>query len=130
MKTHILVGIFSVFALLFACRLPSEVVFTQTATAVPTSTMTPIPPTPTITPTPTPENIADSQDLPVWIDEFVYAYSGKVSVNDMEMDTNQLTDEIRKDSEKFSQEKQINGKKYMFVVVNGVPLAIRDEKQQ
>ena len=92
-----------------------------------TSTNTSIPSTPTISVTPTPENIADTKDLSVWIDNFVHAYGGNVVVNGVEMDTNQLTDEIRKNSSAFTQAKEINGINYSFLVINTVPLASRQE---
>jgi endo-1,4-beta-xylanase len=100
---------------------------TPTETAIPTATLTPIPLTPTITPTPAPENLADAKDLSNWVDDYVHAFGGKVKVNDIEMDTNQLTDEIRKNEGAFTQVKAVSGVEYMFFVVNDIPLAVRSE---
>jgi GH35 family endo-1,4-beta-xylanase len=99
-----------------------------TVTPVPSSTptITPIPPTPTVMPTPTPENIADSKDLSAWVDEFVHAYDGKVTVNGVEMDASQLTNEIRTNSNKFIESKQVNGSEVLFLEVNNIPLAMRE----
>lgn len=95
-------------------------------TAIPTSTFTIIHPTPSITPTPAPENIADSQDLSIWVDEFVHAYGGKVTVNGVEMEASQLTDEIRRNGDKFTQTKNINGTSYLFIVINDTPIAMQE----
>jgi endo-1,4-beta-xylanase len=99
---------------------------TPTETPVPTATitLTPVPPTPTTTPTPMPENLADAKDLQFWVEQYVNAYGGKVTVNGVEMDTSQLTDAIRKNAETFTQVKEVKTTTYSFLVVNGVPLAI------
>jgi GH35 family endo-1,4-beta-xylanase len=99
-----------------------------TETAVPT--ITPVPPTPTITPTPAPENLADAKDLSKWVDNYVHAFGGKVTVNGVDMDANQLTEEIRKSAETFTQVKEINGVEYLFLLINNIPLAMREGKGQ
>ncbi len=97
-----------------------------TETAAPTPTFTPIPSTPTITPTPAPENISDVKDFSVWVDEFVHAFGGKITINGVEMNTDQLVSEVSKNSESFIQMKNIDGNDYLFLVINGVPLAMRE----
>ena len=98
MKTHILVGFFSVFALLSACGLPPEAVATQTAiantaiasawTSAPsptvtlthTATLTPTPaytPTPTSTPTPT-EQLDQAEQK--WAEQGITSYRIEVLV--------------------------------------------------
>jgi hypothetical protein len=98
MKTHILVGFFSVFALLSACGLPPEAVATQTAiantaiasawTSAPsptvtlthTATLTPTPtytPTPTSTPTPT-EQLDQAEQK--WAEQGITRYRIEVLV--------------------------------------------------
>jgi hypothetical protein len=126
MKTKTVITVLFVAFTLSSCTPVAKVVPTETA--VPTSTFTPVPPTPTVTPTPTPENIADSKDLSAWVDEFVHAYGGKVTVNGMEMNEIQLTNEIRKNGNQFTKVNYANGSEYSFIVVNGVPLAIREGK--
>ncbi len=117
--------------IILASCMPAVIVAPATEAAVPASTLTSVPTaTPTITPVPAPENIADAKDLPVWVDEFVHAYGGKVTVDGMEMDAGQLTDEIRKNGVKFIEPKQHNGAEIFFVVVNSVPLAMRDGNGQ
>jgi len=73
---------------------------------------------------PTPENLADTKELRIWVEQYVNAYGGKITVNGVEMDASQLTDEIRKNSETFTQVKEISGLTYSFLMVNNVPLAI------
>jgi GH35 family endo-1,4-beta-xylanase len=114
--------------ILVSCA-PAAIVV-PTETAIPASTITPLLPTSTITPTPAPENIADSKDLPIWVNEFVHAYGGKVTVNGVDIDANQLTDEIRQNSNKFIETKQVNGVEILFLVVNNIPLAIREGNSQ
>lgn len=82
-------------------------------------------PTPTITPTPAPQSLADAPDLSTWVEEYVHAYGGKVTVNGAEMDAEQLTEAIRQNPERFTQTKVISGIKYFFFVLNGAPLAIQ-----
>lgn len=112
--------------ILISCAPTAKVVPTETA--IPTPTFTPLPPT--NAPTFTPENIADVQNLSLWIDDFVHAYGGKIMVNGAEMDANQLTDKIRNNSSEFTQLKTINGIEYTFIVVNGVPIAMRENNQK
>lgn len=99
--------------------------FVPTGTAVPTSTFTPIPSTPTIAPTSTPENIVDAKDLPIWLNDYVHAFEGKISLNGVDTDTNQLLIEIQNNPEKFIQTKiGKNQVAYELFVVNNVPLAV------
>jgi hypothetical protein len=124
MKTKTIITVLLVAFILSSCAPPAKVVPTETA--VPTSTYTPVPTTPTFTPTPAPENISDSKGLPVWVDEFVHAYGGKVTVNSVEMDAIQLTDEIRKNGDKFIETKLVNGAEYLLLIINGIPLAMQE----
>lgn len=91
---------------------------------LPIPTFTPIPPASTVRPAP--ENISDSKSLSTWADEFVHAYGGITVVNGVEMDTTQLTEELRKNGDKYIQSKQINETEFLFLVVNEVPLAMRE----
>ncbi len=126
MKVKDIVTILLVTFILASCA--PAVIVVPTETTIPTSTFTstPVPLTPTITPTPAPENIADAKDLPVWVDAFVHAYGGKITVNGVEMNTDQLTSEVSKISESFIQKKNINGNDVLFLVINGAPLAMRE----
>lgn len=128
MKTKNIVTILLIAFILASCAPAVKVAPIETA--IPTSTFTPIPPMPTITPTPAPENISDAKNLSVWVDEFVHAYDGKATVNGVEMDANQLTDEIRKNDDKFIASKNINGTTFLFLMVNNVPLALREGNGQ
>lgn len=121
MKTKNIVTVLLVTMILTSCVPAATVIPEQTA--IPTSTLTPAPPT--ITPTPAPENLADAKDLSIWIDQYVHAYGGHVTVNGVDMDASQLTDEIRKNAEAFTQTKEFNGVAYLFLVVNGTPLAFK-----
>ena len=108
------------------CLLLAIIFLTSCApgTAIPTPTTIPAAtPAPTITPTSTPQSLADAPDLPTWVEEFVHAYGGKVSVNGVEMDADQLITAIRQNPDEFTQPKFINGEKYEFLVVNNKPLA-------
>ena len=118
-----------VLAVVLASCMPASI-STPTEKPVPTATITltfvlpTTTPAPTITSTPVPENLADIKDLQVWVEQYVHAYGGKVTVNGTEMSASQLTDAIRKNAESFTQVKEVKGTKYSFLVVNGVPLAI------
>ena len=92
---------------------------TNTLTAIPTATTEP-----TITPTIAPQSLADAPDLPTWVEEFVHAYGGKVTVNGVEMDAEQLTAAIRQNPDEYLKIKTINGLPYAFVVINEVPLGV------
>jgi hypothetical protein len=94
-----------------------------TGTALPPATATSAP---TETPTPAPENLSDAHDLPVWVDDFVHAYGGKVTINGIEMDGGQLTEEIRKNGAAFIRVKNVNSTDISFLVVNDIPLAMRE----
>jgi len=96
-------------------------------TATPAPTLTVISSTtfePTITPTPAPESLADAPALSTWVEEYVHAYGGKVTVNGVEMDAQQLTEDIRIKPDKFTQFIQAQGINYSIIVVNETPLAI------
>jgi GH35 family endo-1,4-beta-xylanase len=103
---------------------------TLTPTPIPTfsTTLTATPPTmPTVTPTPAPENLADAKDLHVWIDDYVHAYGGKVTVNGVERDANQLLGVVKANPGGFIERKTIKGSETLFFVVNGVPLGIQTD---
>jgi len=125
MKIKTIVTSVLVSIILVSCA-PAMIVV-PTETAIPTSTITPIPPTLTITQTPTPENIADANDLSIWISDYVNAHGGKVIVNGMELGERQLTDEIRNNGNKYIQVKQVDENEYLFLMVNGSPLAYRQK---
>lgn len=125
MKIKNIITILLIAIILVSCAPASKVVPTETAN--PTSTFTPTPPTSTITPTSAPENIADTKDLPKWVDDYVHAYGGKVNINSVEMNASQLADEIRYNSDKYVQVKQINGNEFLFLLVNDTPLAFRQK---
>jgi len=115
MKKRLITGILFVSLLLSSCT-PGTTI--PASTAMPTATTIP-----TITPTPAPVPLADLPDLSTWVEEYVHAYSGKVAVNGVEMDAQQLTAAIRQNPDAFIQSKQINGDKYEFLLVNNIPLA-------
>jgi GH35 family endo-1,4-beta-xylanase len=94
--------------------------FSTTLTATSTTT-------PTVTPTPAPENLADANDLHVWIDDYVHAYGGIVTVNGVERDANQLLGTVKANPGGFIERKTIKGSETLFFVVNGVPLGIQTE---
>lgn len=114
-------------AIILASCVPTgqTALISPTQTVVPISTPTPIPSTPTITPTPAPENLADAEDLSKWINNYVHAFGGKVTVNGVDMDATQLTEKIRKNAEEFTRVKDINRTEYLFFLVNDMPLAMR-----
>lgn len=123
MKTRIaFLTIFLITFFMASCTPVTTLAPTTTLTVVPSATLVP-----TVTATPTPETLADAKDLPAWVDEFVHAYGGKVTVNGAEMDAVQLTVEIRKNGEAYMQNKKVNGIDYMFIVVNGIPLAFQEK---
>jgi hypothetical protein len=74
---------------------------------------------------PPPENIADARDLPIWVGEFVHAYGGKVTIDGMGMDASQLTTKIRRNGDEFIEVKPSAGVLTSFLMVNGIPLAMR-----
>lgn len=84
---------------------------------------------PTITPTPVPQSLADAPDLSTWVEDYVHAYGGTVTVNGVEMDADQLTASIRQNPERFTQPKLINKEIYEFLVVNNSPLAYLQSTQ-
>jgi GH35 family endo-1,4-beta-xylanase len=91
-------------------------------TETPTNTRSP-----TVTPTPVPENLADANDLHVWIDDYVNAYGGIVTVNGVERDANQLLGAVEANPGSFIERKTIKGSETLFFVVNGVPLGIQTD---
>lgn len=122
MKIKNILAVLLVAFILASCAPMVNVVPTETT--IPTSTFTPAPTaTATITPTPAPEKLTDIKDLSKWVSDYVHAYGDKVVVNGVEMDASQLTDEIRKNPEAFTEGKKVNGVEHLFLVVNGVPLA-------
>jgi GH35 family endo-1,4-beta-xylanase len=129
MKTRALVTLLLIAIVLVSCT-PATMLVPSTETAIPTATLTPVPLTPTITPTLTPENLADAKDLSKWVEGYVHAFGGKITVNEVDMDTSQLTDAIRKNSEAFIRVKEIAGMEYLFLLINDVPLAMREGKGQ
>lgn len=123
MKTILMAVLILIVLGLTACT-PAATPVPATETAVP-ATFTPLPPTATITPIPTPETIADAKNLPVWVNEYIHAYGGKVVVNGVDLDAEQLTGELRSNGDAYMVSKEINGASIDFLVVNGVPLAMR-----
>ena len=79
-------NLFLLFVFLLSSCAPIATVI-PTPTTIP-STNTPLPPT--VTPTLAPENLADASDLPTWIEQYVNAYGGKVTINGTEMDASQF----------------------------------------
>ena len=123
MKIKNIVTVLIVVFILASCVPVAKGVSTETA--VSTSTFTPVPPTPTITPTPAPENISDAKDLSVWVNDYVHAFGGKVTVNGVEMDASQLLSEIKNNPEVFIQVKTgKNQVSYTLLIVNNTPLAV------
>jgi len=103
---------------------------TPTITPTSTSTLAPTPTislTPTITSTPASENLADAKDLYVWIDDYVHAYGGIVTVNGVERDPNQLLGVVKANPDGFIERKTIKGRETLFFVVNGIPLGIQTD---
>lgn len=129
MKTQPLTLIILAALILVSCSpmatpLPPTETNAPTPTASPTTTPLPVV-TATPVPTSAPEKLTDAKDLAAWIDEFVHAYGGKVTVNGTEMTASQLMDAILANPDPFMQPRQINGKEYLFLVVNDIPLAMR-----
>ncbi|HAX69207.1 MAG TPA: hypothetical protein DCY14_06355 [Anaerolineae bacterium] len=86
--------------------------------------------TPAVIVTPTdqtrPEPLAEAKDLPLWIEEFVHAYGGIVTVNNHHMDADQLLLEIQSNADQYIELKGINGMPTRFLVINGIPLAFQE----
>ncbi len=82
---------------------------------------------PTVTATPAPENLADANDLHVWIVDYVHAYGGKVMVNSVERDAKQLLGLVKANPDSFIERKTIKGGETLLFVVNGVPLGIQTD---
>lgn len=122
MKTRALISIIFLITFIASCT-PRTVVPSFTVTAEPTATAAP-----TITLTPAPQSLADAPDLPTWVEEYVHAYGGKVIVNDVEMDAEQLTTAIRQNPDLYTEVKHINTNEFPFAVVNETPLAYKDNQ--
>jgi len=106
------------------------------ATPMPTSTSTPTStPVPTLkptatssvvfTPSPVPQNLPTFNDLKAWVEQYIRAYGGQVTVNNVMVDGNQLVAEIQSSPDLFLEVKRVNNVEHVFLVVNGVPLGIR-----
>jgi len=61
----------------------------------------------------------------MWVKDYVHAYGDRVTVSGTEMNAEQLTEAIRQNPDEFIQVKRVNDVDYAFLVVNGIPLAIR-----
>lgn len=123
MKIKNIVTILLVAFILASCAPAAKVVPTETA--ISTSTFTPAPTaTATITLTPAPENIADSQNLQNWVDDYVRAFGGKVMVNNAEMNAEQLLSEIKSNSDAYIKIVKVNDVEYLFFAINEIPLAM------
>ena len=110
--------------------LPTATTTTPTSTATPTSTPLPtLKPTATssvvFTPSPVPKNLPTFNDLKAWVEQYIRAYGGQVTVNNVMVDGNQLVAEIQSSPDLFLEVKRVNNVEYVFLVVNGVPLGIR-----
>lgn len=126
MKTRIsIVTIFLVAIILASCApvaTPTPTTTTlPTATVALTATMAP-----TVMPTPTPVTLADLRILSTWVEEYVHAYGGMVTVNGVEMDAGQLTNAIRQNPDGFMQVKKINGIEHSFLVIDYKILALQN----
>ncbi len=103
----------------------------QTKTVLPQPTIfkTASPTVPLPTALPTQAVLADAQDLSIWVEEFVHAYGGSLTINGTSMDSGQLLTAIKLQPNSFLQHKQIDGADVLFLVVNAVPLAMLEENQ-
>jgi GH35 family endo-1,4-beta-xylanase len=70
--------------------------------------------------------LADAKDLHIWIDDYVHAYGGKVTVNGVERDANHLLGAVKANPGGFIERKNLKGSETLFFVVNGTPLAIQN----
>ncbi|MEI7846686.1 MAG: endo-1,4-beta-xylanase [Chloroflexota bacterium] len=122
---------FLLIVLILAACAPAASVMPPTETLAPTPLATATPaPTPTITLTPGPELISNAKDLPVWVEEFVHAYGGKVMVNGVVMNASQLAGDIRTNSDKYIASKKVNGVEISFITLNDIPIALREYRGQ
>jgi GH35 family endo-1,4-beta-xylanase len=71
--------------------------------------------------------LANANDLHVWTDDYVHAYGGKVTVNGVERDANQLLGAVKANPGGYIERKTIKGSETLFFVVNGVPLGIQTD---
>ena len=71
-----------------------------------------------------PPGFALDQDLANWTNQLVNAYGGKIIVNDKEQDAAQLRMDISNNLESYIVNKEIAGKNLIFIVVEGIPLAV------
>lgn len=69
--------------------------------------------------------LEDIPDLDAWVEDYVHAYGGIVTIDGIGMDSKDLAETIRKNSASFIQTKIINHKNVDFLVINGSPLAIQ-----
>lgn len=60
-----------------------------------------------------------------WVAEFVHSFGGKVSLDDSPMDADQLTQEIIRNQEQFIVKRQVDSIEYAFLLVNGLPISLR-----
>ncbi|MBT3320733.1 MAG: hypothetical protein HN392_00435 [Anaerolineae bacterium] len=115
-------------AIVISTEAPETLPAEMTAVA-PTNTLVPTL-TPSMTPTPLPESISDSVFFFNWLIEFANANNGTVTVGGQELNALQLLDEIQNNSENFIETRLINGEEVEFLLVNGIPLAFRNESGQ
>lgn len=112
--------LFLLIFILASCTPAAATVPAETS-APPTSTSLP----PTTTATPVPEQLTDAKDLSVWIEEFVDAYDGTVTINGMDANAGELTTLIQMNPDPFLISRMIQEVEYHFLVVNGIPLAMQ-----
>jgi GH35 family endo-1,4-beta-xylanase len=120
MKIKKIITVLLVAFILASCAPVVTVIPTETI--VPTSTYTPSPPT--ITSTPAPENLADSQNLQNWTDDYIHGFGSKTIVNNVEMNAEQLLSEIKSNPKAYIKIAKVNDVEYLFLVVNETPLAM------
>jgi GH35 family endo-1,4-beta-xylanase len=76
--------------------------------------------------TPASGKLADEKDLNVWIEDYVHAYGGSVTVNGAAKNAKQVLEAVIANPGDFIERKTIKWKDIDFFIVNGVPLAIQD----
>jgi hypothetical protein len=135
MKTKIILVFFLFAFMLTSCEPAFGEAPTRATVSITPHTPTPAEATVSITPliptlpeiTATPVQIADSLNFSLWTLEYIHAYGGTIWIDGEEMQVGKLVTEIRAHPQKFTQTKEINGIVYSFIVVNGVPLAMRTD---
>lgn len=110
---------------------PTEVAqptgFTESPAQIsPTATNT-VSPTLTMTPTPDLSKLTNVNDFSQWVDDYVRAFGGEVTINDISMNASELTEEILMYQEDFTVVKDIDGVEVSFIVVNNIPIALKKE---